>query len=98
MRVLEKITLEKDNEGYHVYLHWLDKHLFFKKSFIYQTGDTQKTKKVAKQIAQDWLDNKEYFESQNIFKYECSEYIDLTRNNGSVRENKGEIKQSYLLF
>lgn len=93
MRILEKITLEKDNSGYHVYLHYRKSLGPFKRSYVLQTGETKKTKKAAIQIAKDWLENKDFLESCDLIKFECSEYIDLTRTNGRIRENKGEIKQ-----
>jgi len=87
MRVLKKITVEKDKEGYHVYLHWR-KGLLIKRNYIVQTGETCRNKKEAIQIAKDWIAHKEWMEGQKIFKYECSNYIDLTRT--TERGTKGE--------
>lgn len=92
MRILEKITLEKDSNGYHVYLHYRKSLGPFKRSYVLQTGDTKKTKKAAIRIAEDWLANRDFLEECDVIKFECSKYIDLTRTNGRSRENKGETK------
>lgn len=65
MRKLLKIAVKKLNSGYGVFI--TEKVLF--REYEFQTGPDYKTKKEALSRANDWLDNRDFFENNRIFKY-----------------------------
>ena len=65
MRKLLKVEVRKLNESYGVFIT----EKGFLRELTFQSGPDYKTKKEAIKRANDWFENRDFFENNGIFKY-----------------------------